>query len=1237
MNKGQGFAISAVLAAALLLRPAGSGTSGEPAATEGTKSNTRAAETAGSQKGPWEASCKYWAPARVAGPSASVPPDIHASLDAKDGQVDLQVRANETDNQSGCPSDPVSRWGFEGVSGPINVTALIATVPDPVHTHFSLAFDRTIDAILQAASDNDYVSSYYWLPWKNRAVLKFTESQEDAEEGHSPERERQPGLIILKKTSVGWPAGFATVIYLFLVAETPTQGVDGFQLQNAFSYEAELRGILASRGEFSTGRKGVVAIMGPAFSGSAASLRAGIEAARIKAGFESADFEVTGITSTAVPRHELGGRSKITFQSFAANRDYDTRSLLDSLSASGYTVPKSVFLLVEDNTAAGSAAMDFVDTLPEGKKPSLINFPREISLLRNAEVVTGQSGNAASSGGGFSPYLHLSLKDYSAQDSVPQFSRENTPLSQEAQLMGIARQLQRSHAEFIVIAASNALDQIFLAQFLRRACPDARLLFLGADLLMVRDIDNVPFIGSLTITPYSLIGLRAARRAHPDSASESYYMAASYTFGHNNLGTHRGKALSRPLLPGYRSPLEPETSAHPALWATAIGRDGYYPLGILRAKASDDPNTLPVIGSKHAIGPEESRKILQQVLHNAVIYPSLVWTVIVTVVFLLCALHIGMLFIADYWSPFSRDLAIRDNDEPRRRSLYLHMGTAALFSMAFVVSFPLLWLCFVTRTGVNGATASVAALVLGIAAIAAALWKTRGYSGRAGSHPALNLLAGIALVGVAGLWAYLCCTGWPVNYRPDGELYLIGICFCYRCIHPESGVSPLVPVLLLLLAWYIWAVFQTLRLRFSEQARPRLPEMLGDDGDVPLFVSDNELSQPATARNVCLYDNITCLFITRQAVRRFLGGPAIDIGLRGLYAGALVWFFLFTPMRSLDHFLWKHRLVASPYECLVGLLFFPLLALCMAGWLRMLLIWAALKRGLLERLENMPIRFAFSRLKVTGWMQMLRYGGLQEHWRDMARSAESMRQMLNHDELKSRISAPDSLRLESANSRFLEDVKQLRNPAARAEAEPCRLQDYEIVQRIERSLAQFSRELLASVLIPYWKNHRQGLVESEVPAECPDQPLRPKTQAASSPEPASILVAEEFVAIRYLSLIRAVLANLRYLMVFTSASFVLAILAWNSYPFQPRELGDWAFTGLLAVLGLGVIWVFAQMHRNAILSRITGTRENELGLDFYLRVVSYGAVPVITWLAYQFPEVGNFISRFVQPAVPVIQ
>ena len=108
------------------------------------------------------------------------------------------------------------------------------------------------------------------------------------------------------------------------------------------------------------------------------------------------------------------------------------------------------------------------------------------------------------------PYLSLSLKDTSADDTVPRFSTAQTPLSQEAQLMAIAHQLQRDHTDFILITASNILDELFLAQFLHRACPDARLVFYnGEDRVVERDVDNVQYIGSISVTPFSLISLES--------------------------------------------------------------------------------------------------------------------------------------------------------------------------------------------------------------------------------------------------------------------------------------------------------------------------------------------------------------------------------------------------------------------------------------------------------------------------------------------------------------------------------------------------------------------------------------------------------------------------------------------------------------------------------------------------------------------------------------------------------
>ena len=146
--------------------------------------------------------------------------------------------------------------------------------------------------------------------------------------------------------------------------------------------------------------------------------------------------------------------------------------------------------------------------------------------------------------------------------------------------------------------------------------------------------------------------------------------------------------------------------------------------------------------------------------------------------------------------------------------------------------------------------------------------------------------------------------------------------------------------------------------------------------------------------------------------------------------------------------------------------------------------------------------------------------------------------------------------------------------------------------------------ILSDVLVPYWNAERIGFVEDDADVSGGGEHDKPDSDAPN--DPLYIRLAEELIVIRYVALIRSVLVNIRFLMLFVSSAFVLAIIAWNSYPFQPHQLIDWCFTLLLIFLGIGFVWLLAQMHRNAILSRITDTIPNQL-VD-YLRIVTFGAV-----------------------------
>jgi hypothetical protein len=49
---------------------------------------------------------------------------------------------------------------------------------------------------------------------------------------------------------------------------------------------------------------------------------------------------------------------------------------------------------------------------------------------------------------------------------------------------------------------------------------------------------------------------------------------------------------------------------------------------------------------------------------------------------------------------------------------------------------------------------------------------------------------------------------------------------------------------------------------------------------------------------------------------------------------------------------------------------------------------------------------------------------------------------------------------------------------------------------------------------------------------------------------------------------------------------------------------------LLIVMALVVGFVYVEMHRDAILSRLTSTTTGELGWDFWWKFISAGGIPV---------------------------
>ena len=310
----------------------------------------------------------------------------------------------------------------------------------------------------------------------------------------------------------------------------------------------------------------------------------------------------------------------------------------------------------------------------------------------------------------------------------------------------------------------------------------------------------------------------------------------------------------------------------------------------------------------------------------------------------------------------------------------------------------------------------------------------------------------------------------------------------------------------------------------------------------------------------------------------------VDAGLTLGYILLFVAATLVRPVHSMDRVMLQLGHGPIAFEFLVSALFFPLLIIDMTGTLRMILIWGALKRNVLQALEGVPIRFAFDRLKVGGWVSIFRQSGLREQWLDMARSTESMRQLVRESEIlesssqgqyQCRFCADPELnplrriyeKLEGEIAALLREIQDPKDDLGPPPPPPC---DHSLdvdpsglrnglkrMHAIELLYADFSAKLLEIILIPYWVSKKRdlcracprkmnGIAKKKRLRGCPRRALRANTRPMFN--------VQRNLSLSVISRHASVLVNLRYLMTFVTTSFALAIIAWNSYPFEPRSL-----------------------------------------------------------------------------------
>ena len=99
--------------------------------------------------------------------------------------------------------------------------------------------------------------------------------------------------------------------------------------------------------------------------------------------------------------------------------------------------------------------------------------------------------------------------------------------------------------------------------------------------------------------------------------------------------------------------------------------------------------------------------------------------------------------------------------------------------------------------------------------------------------------------------------------------------------------------------------------------------------------------------------------------------------------------------------------------------------------------------------------------------------------------------------------------------------------------------------------------------------------------------------------------------------------QLRNLLGFLATASTLVFIALNVYPFQPMGTLTNFATFLFALGAIVVVTVFYQMEKDPLLSRLANTTAGKLESGFTLRLLQFGTLPTVTFLATHFPPIGQ--------------
>jgi hypothetical protein len=1106
-----------------------------------------------------------------------------------------KMQSKDKDKDPACLGSDVLRR--------LKLTAMVAAVPDPIHTHLGLSFDRTIDAIQAAAAEVSFFPYVNALPWPPPHAEQVS-SQSEASSQYE-----YPGILLFRKARAKSVSARETDVldeYLavFLVPELPSSGMDQLTFLSA----------VRIMNKIAPDSLHPLLLLGPNFSGSVPllpSLEAAITAeltadtkpqpralnAQPTACIKAVSGSVTNAENPFTDDNSAPCGS--SFRSLQTSDGNAIQFLARRLQASNGYCPGDIAILSEEGTKYGnlseapavSSTASRSTACTQRDKLIYLHFPREIAKLRNASVALlsapGQKDQGSSAK---TDVLPLNWQDAHpfVKDDVRNYG-EQTAVSEETVLASLASLIRSQGIKTLGIFATDPMDTAFLIHSFRQSSPDVRIFIRDPDLLYLRTPDVGSLNGILAINNFPLIpqnqfwskpdsGAPRHLVSFPSAGQEAVYNASLALLG-PKLAHAQPQNEKQYLLDGeWPGGIQPASKDSQPLWLAVTGTAGYYPLGILNAPAAEDETA--------------SLALL------AVGRPPYATVVVSLLIGLAGLLHA-------WWATFPRTAPSRFTAEfnlaNKADPISVTKGfchALALMSLAFCVLLITSSFYFFRNTpyklGFGSHTSFPIYLIAGISGrtlvlvlLIAAGWRLLdsvllpAFSRGPASDTSNNLLhirtiawtAPVAIaIFIAPIIAWIANTSAPTFQNAFMH---------YRDLYLGSGVAPVLPALLLAVIAYLGVITYLRRVAYWEYGSVPTPSMNLDE------VFSGDFTQPM------------------QCIDRWLLGiPAMSprrvTAFAALFAISVLALRPWATMDAIDP-QWVHRFLVAGFT----FAFFVM----SINWIRFLAIWRQL-RQLLRGLEKLPLRVAFNRLPRESSLPIWSWSVHDGTYLPIVQAMETLRALTRAD---------PTLLSKKTEEELRSGIAALENPAHADQRAGVSCEERKgVMHATRRAMTAAIRELSSVLIREYW-NRGSIAPHSGVPT--------------GDPSDRKYVLAEDFVALRFYAYIRYVVSELRNLLFFLALSFSLLFLSLHVYCFRADQGIDFCFIVLLLAMGGGIIWVLLEMERDALLSRLEGTEAGVLGKNFYFNLIKYGVVPLATVLGSQIPSVSNFLLTKLQPAL----